>query len=61
MAGGQTGRIGAHALRVQPLLGTARGLVQILRLRLVANNAADTQMRFSFALKTVLVSADHCF
>lgn len=61
MAGGQTGRIGAHALRVQPLLGTAQGLVQILCLRLVASNAADIQMRSSFALKTVLVSADHCF
>ena len=45
MADGQTGRIGAHALRVWMPYETAPGHVQILRLRLVASNAADTQAR----------------
>ena len=56
MADGQTGRIGAHALRVWMPYETAPGHVQILRLRLVASNAADTQARWRFVLKTVPVS-----
>ena len=56
MADGPTGRIGAHALRVLMPSGTAPGLVQILRLRLVVSNAADTPARLRFVLKTVPVS-----
>ena len=56
MADGQTGRIGAHALRVYMPSGIAPGHVQILRLRLVASNAADHQARLPFVLKSVPVS-----